>query len=197
MKPELSYPLNDPIITQKFGNINPMYTNMGMKGHSGIDFYATNGTPLYATHDGLASYQVDGGGGHGVVVISHDKFNIDNVDTKIKTVYWHMCDPLKQPNFESPVADKTGFVPVNNGDLVGYADDTGLSTGSHLHFALKPVEEGEYAGTWMNTQVGNGYFGAIDPMPYFDKSTPIQIQLMKKQIGILSTVIALLKKILG
>jgi murein DD-endopeptidase MepM/ murein hydrolase activator NlpD len=174
-----------------------MYTNMGMKGHSGVDFYAVNGTPLYATHDGLASYQVDGGGGHGVVVISHTKFNIDNVDTKIKTVYWHMCDPLKQPNFESPIADKTGFVPVNNGDLIGYADNTGLSTGSHLHFALKPVEEGENAGTWMNTQVGNGYFGAVDPMPYFDKSTPIQVQLMKKEVSLLSTVVALLKKLLG
>lgn len=196
MKLQLSYPVNNPIINQVFGNVSPMYTNMGMKGHSGVDFYAPHGTPVYATHDGLASYQVDSGGGHGVVIISHDKFDIGGKETKIKTIYWHIVDPLKEPKYESPFADKTGFTPVKNGELIGYADNTGASTGSHLHFAMKTVEEGEYAGTWMNTQVGNGYFGGIDPVPYFDGSTPVKIQLMEKQITLLTKVVELLKNLL-
>jgi hypothetical protein len=32
-------------------------------------------------------------------------------------------------------------------------------------------------------------------MPYFDQSTPIQIQLKKKQVGLLKQVIELLKKL--
>ena len=75
MKLKLIYPLNPPVvITQVFGNVHPFYTNLGFKGHNGIDFRAPHGTPIYATHDGYASYQVDSGGGHGVVVITDKEF---------------------------------------------------------------------------------------------------------------------------
>jgi murein DD-endopeptidase MepM/ murein hydrolase activator NlpD len=190
MKPELSYPLNNPVITQVFGANGWFYNKPqfgNIIGHNGIDFNAYRGQPIYATHDGLASYQVDSSAGHGVVIISKDN--------TFKTIYWHLCDPLKYPEFQSPIANK-GFVNVCNGDLIGYADNTGASTGDHLHFGFKFVVKGENNWTWMNTDQNNGYNGAIDPMPYFDKSTPLQVNLMKKQVAILSTIIALLKKIL-
>ena len=168
MQLKLVNPLKVLKITQKFGNSNPeLYGNAG---HNGIDCFAPHGTPIYASHDGFASYQVDSGGGHGVVVITDKEYeDLKGNSSYFKTIYWHMPDPLKEPNLASPIADKTGFVPVKCGDLIGYADNTGHSTGDHLHFGLKPVAKGENWGTWYNTEQYNGYYGAIDPEPYLEK----------------------------
>jgi murein DD-endopeptidase MepM/ murein hydrolase activator NlpD len=108
-----------------------------------------------------------------------------------------MVDGLKESKYASPFQGKTGFTKVETGDLLGYADNTGFSTANHLHFALKPCAKGEAWGTWMNTELGNGYYGCIDPMPYFDKNYPITIELMKKQITILQQLISLWKSLLG
>lgn len=194
MKLQLSYPLNYISFNQKFGNQDEKYTNMALGGHNGIDFYATNGTPVYATHDGYASYQVDNSGGHGVVIITDKEYeSVDGVNSYWKTIYWHLCDPLKQPQYKSPIQDKTGFVKVSNGDLIGYADNTGFSTGSHLHFGLKPVAQGENNWVWYNTEQNNGYKGAVDPMPYFDGSTPKVIHNLTTQVSILQKIVDLLK----
>lgn len=75
MKLELKRPLKEWKVTQKFGNKNPSL--YGNAGHNGIDCYAKHGTPIYASTDGFASYQVDGGGGHGVVVITDKEYFFD------------------------------------------------------------------------------------------------------------------------
>lgn len=168
MKLTLARPLKEWKITQKFGNKNPeLY---GMVGHNGMDLRAKHGTPIYASHDGLGSYQVDAKGGHGVVLITDKEYDgVDGVSSYWKTIYWHMPDPLKEPKLASPLADKTGFTQVKMGDLIGYADNTGNSTGDHLHFGLKPVAKGENWGTWYNLEQNNGYYGAVDPEPYLPK----------------------------
>jgi hypothetical protein len=168
MKIELKSPLKVYKINQRFGNKNPIYNDIGGY-HNGIDFYAPFGTPVYATHDGFASYQIDAGGGHGVVIISDKEYEHEKGTSLIKTIYWHLVDSLKYPQYKSPFADKTGFTPVKTGDLIGYADNTGRSTGSHLHFALKPVAKGEDWGTYYNLESGAPYYGAIDPEPYLPK----------------------------
>src|SRR3990167_1794338 len=165
MKLILQNPLKEYKINQKFGNKNPIYNVIGGY-HNGIDFRASHGTPIYASHDGFASYQIDSGGGHGVVVISDKEYEHEKGTSYIKSIYWHMVDPLKEPKYKSPLADKTGFTPVKTGDLIGYANNTGRSTGSHLHYALKPVEKGENWGTWYTINSIAPYYGAIDPEPY-------------------------------
>lgn len=168
MKLKLYSPLKEYFVNQPFGvNDTPVYAQLGMKGHNGIDLRVQHGDPIYASHDGYASFQIDSNGGHGVVVITNQKFeDVNGVSSLFKTIYWHMADSLKEPQFKSPIEDKTGFVPVKAGDLIGYADNTGLSTGDHLHFGLKTVAEGESWGSFYNTNQNNGYFGAIDPAPY-------------------------------
>lgn len=191
---KLSYPVDSPIISQVFGANPQFYSDPkfgGIKGHNGIDFMAQHGYPIYATHDGLASYQIDGGGGHGVIVITDKDFD----GIYYKTIYWHMVDGLKEPKFKSPLQGKTGFTPVKNGELIGYADNTGASTGDHLHFGLKPVAKGEDWGTWMNLEQNNGYAGAIDPQPFFDGSTPARIHILEKQIGILKQLVSLYQQL--
>ncbi len=191
MKLQLSYPQNTYIVSHKFGEPGQLYTSQGMLGHNGLDSFAQHGTPVYATHDGLASFQIDAGGGHGVVIITDQEFEgVDTISSYWKTIYWHLCDGLKEPQYASPFQGKTGFTKVSNGDLIGYADNTGASSGDHLHFGLKPVAKGENWGTWYNVQQTNGYLGAVDPTPYFDGSTPLQIQDLLKLLSLYQLLVA-------
>ena len=50
---------------------------------------------------------------------------------------------------------------VKAGDLIGHADSTGNSTGSHLHFGLY-----EQTASGVRLNANNGYGGYLDPTPY-------------------------------
>lgn len=108
-----------------------------------------------------------------------------------------MVDGLKEPKFASPLMGKTGFTKISNGDLIGYADNTGASTGDHLHFALKPCAKGEDWGTFYNVLQNNGYGGAIDPTPYFDGTYPKTIETLKLKLTLLQKVAELYKKLVA
>jgi hypothetical protein len=168
MKLSLYYPLNPVRINQKFGNIDPKYSGMGLVGHNGMDFAALHGQPVYAAHDGVAYYQIDEGGGHGVVIRTNDKFDYNGTEVYFKTIYWHFADSVKEPQYKSPIEGHSNGVPVRVGDLIGYADNTGLSTGDHLHFGLKTQALNEADGAYYNLDQNNGYLGAIDPSPYLN-----------------------------
>lgn len=169
----LQYPLKDIFVTQYFGENPDFYIkNYGVKGHNGIDYRAPTGTPVYATHDGFAYYEKDSAGGEGVVIRSKGMMLIAGQLSHFKTIYWHLDN---RPGFKSPITctdvQSQGQV-VKCGDLIGYADSTGVSFGSHLHFGLKPIAltgtaHEEY--NFYNTNQNNGYAGAIDPMPYLPK----------------------------
>lgn len=212
MKFQISYPLNIIVVNQLFGANPQFYSDPkygGIKGHNGIDFSAAHGTPVYATHDGMAFYEYDGAQGEGVVIRTNQTFDDgQGGQCYYKTIYWHFCDPIKETKFTSPIYTKVGYQPdqtgvsnigceVQNGDLIGYADNTGASTGDHLHFGLKPVAQGEAWGVWYNLQQNNGYFGAIDPTPFFDQSTPVQVQILTKEVGLLQQLWSALKLLLA
>lgn len=144
---KLRLPLKQIVVSQKFGlNYLDFYQKMGLNGHNGIDFVAKNGTDCYASHDGEVTYAGKDGDG-GVSVTLTDKEN------HFKTIYYHL----------EKVTCKVGDI-VKAGDLIGYCDNTGkYTTGSHLHFGLKELEDDNF-----NTKnYNNGYKGAIDPAPYF------------------------------
>jgi len=174
MKLQLQYPIKPIFITQKFGETANLqwYKDHGVNfiGHNGIDFYAYHGQPIYAAHDGIAFYEIDADQGHGVVLQTTSTFDYGEQQVFFKTIYWHMVDSSKEPQFKSPVEAytvNTGGLPIKQGDLLGYANTTGLSTGDHLHFGLKPCLPGEPPSQLVNIAQNNGYQGAIDPTPYF------------------------------
>lgn len=161
MKFTISYPVKPIFINQKFGEVANLafYQKNGINitGHNGIDFMAKHGQPVYASHDGIAYPETDDKQGHGVVLVTLNKFDHPEGQAYYKTIYWHLIDNI-------PV---TWGQQVKKGDIIGYADSTGLSTGDHLHLGLKamygpnPLESGNY-------DQDNGVMGAIDPMPFFD-----------------------------
>lgn len=189
MKFTISYPVRPYTTNQLFGKTDYLayYKTHGIdfKGHNGIDFGVTHGQPIYAAHDGMAYYEVDSSQGHGVVIISNEQFEYDGGLAHYKTIYWHMCDPVKEPRFKSPIFGRSfdSAIPVMQGDLIGYADSTGLSTGDHLHFGCKPVMKNEAHWTWYNLEQTNGYMGAIDPMPFFDGAYAEDAQPFRKNLS--------------
>ncbi len=104
-------------IASGFGyRIDPIYKTM--KFHSGLDFTAPSGTPIYATGDGSvedASLSDVGYGNH--VVINHGY--------GYKSLYGHMVR-MKVKRGQS----------VKRGDVLGWVGSTGKSTGPHCHYEV-------------------------------------------------------------
>lgn len=155
----LFYPVKPLHVNQAFG-LNPQtYAQFGLAGHNGIDFMATHGQPVYAAHDGTCYPEIDSSGGNGVVIRSSEAYDYGGAQVHFKTIYWHLM--------KADAVVKNG-TQVKAGDLIGYADNTGFSTGDHLHFGLKPQAWNENDWTWANTEQNNGFLGAIDPTPFFN-----------------------------
>lgn len=169
----LTPPLKEISMTQSFGqNATELYSKLGMKGHSGIDFVALDGTPCYSAHDGRVTYAgYDGAGGLTIVIRTEQEFeDVNGKPNYWKTIYCH----LKKGTLKV-----TGGQQVKVGQHIADCDNTGASTGSHLHFGLKPIFKGEEDWIWENADVNNGYRGAVDPTPYFEKSIDVFKSVIK------------------
>lgn len=186
MKFQIDYPAQPYFVNQVFGVDKKTYSQFGLQGHNGIDLRTKHGQPVYAAHDGVAYHQVDSSEGCGVIVITNTgDYDYKGKQVFFKTIYWHLCDYGKEPQFKSPVLDwqqKNKGKPksVKKGEIIGYADNTGFSKGDHLHFSLKPMVPSKVLppsawddatdvgiGNWVNVEQTNGFLGSIDPTPYF------------------------------
>jgi murein DD-endopeptidase MepM/ murein hydrolase activator NlpD len=104
-------------IASGFGSrIHPIYKVRKM--HTGIDFAAPIGTPIYATADGKIEEVSVKFSGYGKMVVIDHGFGY-------KTRYAHMHD----------FAVRTGQ-NIKRGELIGYVGDTGISTAPHLHYEV-------------------------------------------------------------
>lgn len=142
------WPLDKVFITQRFGENPQFYAQFGMKGHDGIDLRTRFvDSPLarryaLAAADGVCEPRWDNTGYGYHVRVTHPDGSM--------TIYAHLSKIY--------VAKKQ---IVKQGQMVGLTGNTGTSTGAHLHFELRP------AGWEKNTN--NGYYGAVDPVPYLPK----------------------------
>lgn len=184
MKLSLFYPVAPVNVNQKFGLPDPKYTALGILAHNGIDLASVHGQPVYAAHAGTCYPEVDDSGGNGVVIRTLITFDYEGTQVHFKTIYWHLM--------KADAVVKMGQV-VKPGDLIGYADNTGLSTGDHLHFGLKPQTWSEENWTWMNPAQNNGFKGAIDPAPYWNGYSAVDAQ---KLLTTMARLLVLLKEAL-
>ncbi|MCD9017706.1 M23 family metallopeptidase [Parachryseolinea silvisoli] len=88
------------------------------KLHTGIDFAASIGTPIYATADGTVAEVSVKFSGYGKMVEVNHGFGY-------RTRYAHMHE----------FAVRAGQT-IKRGDLIGYVGNTGLSTAPHLHYEV-------------------------------------------------------------
>lgn len=111
------------------------------KMHQGVDFSARQGTPIYATADGvIVSNDLYGGRGYGKhLTISHGY--------GYHTLYGHMSKVVRRQGQR-----------VQRGDLIGYIGNTGKSTGPHLHYEVI------YKGQRVNPI--NFFFNDLSPAEY-------------------------------
>lgn len=175
MKLVLQPPVSYVKINQRFGNVAPMYTKIGLKGHNGIDYYAPDGTPVMAAHDGTIVYAgLDGSNGNLLVIMSDAMYDHDGGQAFVKTLYGH----LKTGKIFVTVG-----VKVKAGQVIAHADNTGMSTGSHLHFGMKWVEKGEENWLFWNINQDNGYNGASDPAPYLPPFLDFNVDLRHGDTG--------------
>lgn len=104
-------------IASGFGyRIDPIY-KVG-KMHAGLDFTAPQGTPIYATANGIikvADYSTGGYGNH--VVINHGY--------GYETLYGHMV------RTKVTIGQK-----ITRGEVIGWVGSTGKSTGPHCHYEV-------------------------------------------------------------
>jgi hypothetical protein len=127
-------------ITQYFGANASKYAQYGLPGHDGIDIKAPQGSKIFAVAPGRVKrvQPVPDGKGYGIHV------RITHADG-YETIYAHLEKTLVR------VGNR-----VQAGTLIGLADSTGYSTGSHLHLTLK-----RYGETYNNWP-----YNITDPTPF-------------------------------
>ncbi len=130
-----------------------------MLGHNGLDLMAARWQTCYAAQDGIVDeVETEESRGLGVGIVTNEKYPCPETgqDEYFKVRYWHFIA------LNVHTGDK-----IKVGDLIGWCDSTGYSSGDHLHFELKPVRKNIH-GDWDNVLQSNGYFGAVNPVPYIE-----------------------------
>jgi len=90
--------------------------------HNGVDLAAAQGTPVYATADGMVGKAQYWGSYGNYVQIEHGG--------ELETRYAHLS------SYTVSMGDT-----VHKGDLIGYIGTTGRSTGPHLHYEVRVAGE--------------------------------------------------------
>ena len=104
-------------IASGFGyRIDPIYKTV--KFHPGLDFTAPQGTPIYATANGVVRVAGNLGNGYGNHVVIDHGFGY-------QTLYGHMFRIKAQ-----------GGSRIKRGEIIGWVGNTGKSTGPHCHYEV-------------------------------------------------------------
>jgi murein DD-endopeptidase MepM/ murein hydrolase activator NlpD len=115
-KPLMRTPIDGARLSSSYGmRRHPVlgYSRM----HSGVDFAAPTGTPIFAAGDGVVNYAGRKGGYGNYIQIRHNG--------EFSTAYAHLSR-LHVRNGER----------VKQGEVIGRVGSTGMSTGPHLHYEI-------------------------------------------------------------
>ena len=132
----------DERVSQYFGQRPEVYKKFGTDGHNGLDLSVPTGTTILSIGDGTVLVTGDEGPrvGYGKYVkIQHDGY---------VSYYAHLKDFLVRSG------DK-----VIAGQKIAISNNTGFSSGAHLHLTIKATDS---KGNVLN--YNNGFKGAIDPL---------------------------------
>lgn len=149
------------VITADGNNPPAGYRSLyGPKGHTGIDLRAYHGQPVYCAQDGVVD-QID--------TQERSGLDVRVVSTVGAKKYRHIYEHL------------LGYQPKKGdtlkvGDLIGWADNTGYSSGDHLHFQFEE---------W----IGNKWV-QIDPLPYMEDRFALEFAGLVRRVKELTALVA-------
>ena len=125
-------------LTQAYGNIDrSLYGN---HPHNGMDIGTPIGTPIYAAADGVVA-RADRNDTSSWKKYQYGTYVLIDHQNGLSTLYAHLA------RYSVSAGDE-----VKRGELIAYSDNTGYSTGSHLHFGLYLTP----AGGWRQTASAPG-----------------------------------------
>lgn len=144
---QLQWPIDKVYITQRFGERPEVYKIFGMKGHNGIDFRTRfidsplgHRFTLAAAEGVVAEVTNEGSKGYGLFV------RINHPDGS-QTIYGHLWKTYVRMGQH-----------VLQGTRLALTDNSGFSSGSHLHFGYRPPQ-------WNTPAIyNNGFKGYVDPI---------------------------------
>lgn len=124
-------PVRSKLVTSPYGKrTDPI--NGTTRFHTGTDYSASQGTPVYAVSNGVVRKATPNGGAYGNQVVL-------DLGGGLQGMYGHLSRYTVQPGQR-----------VRKGQVIGYVGSTGRSTGPHLHFETwyngNPVNPNRYLG---------------------------------------------------
>lgn len=207
MRLKLTYPVRPFVYNQHFGDDIPcvkdfglttqtivdgtsttcptgfdkLYSHFGMTGHNGTDLQAGE-QPVYAAAAGtVIEQQIVPARGFGLGIITDEPVDLDCGTHYAKLRYWHL------KTFNVSVGDH-----ITQGQQIGISNNTGYSSGNHLHFELQPMDKDKGGHPFLVNPPGN-IAGAVSVEPYF--MTPEEAK--QAEIGVLQQLILAVKAKLG
>jgi len=136
----------------------------GAQGHSGIDLRSSHGQEVYASASGTV-YMIDTNPKSGLDI----RIESNDQGVRFRVIYEHLM------GYQVKVGDK-----VTVGQLIGWADNTGYSSGNHLHLQME---------IWSGTSNGSSWVLA-DPIPYMDNAFALDILALINKVKYLREVVA-------
>jgi len=100
----------------------------GIKGHQGLDLAARHGQEVYCALDGKV-YMIDANPKSGLDV----RIESTRDGRTFRHIYEHLL------GYQKKVGDT-----VKTGELIGWADNTGYSSGDHLHFQVEELKGSQW-----------------------------------------------------
>ena len=159
------------------------YARVVMSNHGGYDWMIKTGETVYWNCDlegTILNTEIDNKGGLGVNVITEEGGII------LKHRFWHL------KSFLCSAGQK-----VKMGDPIAFADNTGLSTGPHLHHDVKKIKIGA-GGGYEIMNWNNGTFGTIRIDQYFENKFVLDVVGKNRIMEMLRILmIALIQKLVG
>lgn len=139
------FPIDSKEISSGYGNrIHPVLKRPEF--HTGTDIRAPINTPVRAAADGVIDYTVIGNnGGYGNTIVIDHIFGF-------KTIYGHL---------NKIVVERGTF--VKKGEIIAYSGNSGLSSGPHLHYEVRFLNQ------------------HLDPMPFLDWNMANFEQIFNKE----------------
>lgn len=124
-------PVNSKNITSPYGKRTDPISGAS-RFHTGTDYAASQGTPVYAVSNGVVRKATPNGGAYGNQVVL-------DLGGGLSGMYGHLS------RFTVQAGQR-----VRKGQVIGYVGSTGRSTGPHLHFETwyngNPVNPNRYLG---------------------------------------------------